>query len=63
MNMHILVTGGTLDKEYNELTGELFFRDTHLPEMLRLSRSSLQVEIQMLMMVDSLQMTDRKSVV
>ena len=64
MNIHILVTGGTLDKEYNELTGELFFKDTHLPEMLRLGRSSLQVEIQMLMMVDSLQMTasDREQV-
>ena len=31
----ILVTGGTFDKEYDELTGRLFFRDTHVAEMLR----------------------------
>lgn len=34
--IQIFVTGGTFDKEYNELTGQLAFRDTHLPEMLRL---------------------------
>ena len=65
MNIHIFVTGGTFDKEYNELTGELFFKDTHIPEMLRLGRSSLTTEIQTLMMVDSLQMTpaDRELIV
>ena len=65
MNIHILVTGGTFDKEYNELTGELFFKDTHVAEMLRLGRSSLTTEIQTLMMVDSLQMTpaDRELIV
>lgn len=57
MPIHVLVTGGTFDKEYNELTGELFFKDTHLPEMLRLGRSNLDIDIQTLMMIDSLQMT------
>lgn len=57
MPIHILITGGTFDKEYNELTGELFFKDTHLPEMLRLGRSNLEIDIQTLMMIDSLQMT------
>ena len=57
VKIHILVTGGTFDKEYNELTGEFFFKDTHLPEILSLGRSSLHVEMQTLMMVDSLQMT------
>jgi len=56
--IQIFVTGGTFDKEYNELTGELFFKDTHLPEMLRLGRCRLEVEIEPLMMIDSLQMTD-----
>ena len=42
MRIRILVTGGTFDKEYDELTGRLFFRDTHLPEMLRLGRSRLE---------------------
>ena len=38
MKIRILITGGTFDKEYDELTGTLYFRDTHLPEMLRLGR-------------------------
>jgi L-asparaginase len=56
--IRILVTGGTFDKEYNELTGELFFRHTHVSDMLRLGRCQLGVEIETLMMIDSLQMTD-----
>ena len=54
----IFVTGGTFDKEYNELTGELFFKDTHIRDMLRLGRCRLEVDIETLMMIDSLQMTD-----
>ena len=54
----ILVTGGTFDKEYNELTGQLFFRDTHLLEMLSLGRCRLNVNLRVLMMIDSLEMTD-----
>ena len=54
----IFVTGGTFDKEYNELTGALAFKDTHLPEMLRLGRSRVDVSIRTLMMIDSLDMTD-----
>ena len=57
--IRILVTGGTFDKEYNELTGKLFFKDTHLPEMLKLGRCKLEVEIRTLMLVDSLDMTDQ----
>jgi L-asparaginase len=59
MPIRIFVTGGTFDKEYNEITGHLFFKDTHLPEMLRLGRSRLDVRIDTLMMIDSLDMTDR----
>ena len=58
MSILILVTGGTFDKEYNELTGELFFKETHLPEMLRLGRNQVGIKIQMLEMIDSLYMTD-----
>jgi L-asparaginase len=58
MMIRIFVTGGTFDKEYNELNGELFFKDTHLPEMLKLGRSRVNVDIKTLMMIDSLQMTD-----
>jgi L-asparaginase len=56
--IRILVTGGTFDKEYNELTGALFFKDTHVPEMLRLGRSRVEVAVHTLMMMDSLDMTD-----
>ena len=56
--IRILVTGGTFDKEYNELSGTLYFHDTHVPEMLRLGRCLLRVEVRTLMMIDSLDMTD-----
>ena len=55
--IRLFVTGGTFDKEYNELTGQLFFQDTHLPEMLRLGRCLLDVDVRTLMMIDSLEMT------
>ncbi|HEY0304828.1 MAG TPA: asparaginase domain-containing protein [Longimicrobiales bacterium] len=58
MTIRVFVTGGTFDKEYNELNGQLEFEDTHLPEMLRLGRCALNVDVRMLMMVDSLDMTD-----
>jgi len=56
--IRILVTGGTFDKKYDELTGRLFFRETHVPEMLRLGRSHLDVTIETVMMIDSLELDD-----
>ena len=56
--LRILVTGGTFDKDYHELEGRLFFRQTHVPEMLRLGRSRLAVELEELMLIDSLEMQD-----
>jgi L-asparaginase len=58
MKIRILVTGGTFDKEYDELTGRLYFRDTHVPEMLRLGRGRLDVTVETVMMVDSLELDD-----
>ena len=58
MVIKIIVTGGTFDKEYNELTGELFFNETHVPEMLRLGRARLDTRIGTVLMVDSLNMTN-----
>ncbi|MBB1285847.1 asparaginase [Flavisolibacter sp. BT320] len=58
MSIRIFITGGTFDKEYNELDGQLFFKDSHLPEMLELGRNLVPVEVRTLMMVDSLEMTD-----
>jgi L-asparaginase len=56
--IHVLVTGGTFDKEYDEIQGRLFFKDSHLNEMLTLGRAKLPLEVRTLMMVDSLDMTD-----
>ena len=56
--IRVIVTGGTFDKEYNELDGSLFFKETHVAEMLRLGRCRVEVEVQTLMMMDSLDMTD-----
>lgn len=58
MAIRIFVTGGTFDKEYNELTGQLYFNNTHLKDLLYMGRSMLSVEIRTLMMIDSLYMTD-----
>ncbi len=56
--VRVFVTGGTFDKEYDERTGSLFFRDTHLRDMLKLARCRVPVEIRTLMMVDSMEMDD-----
>jgi L-asparaginase len=58
MGVRVLVTGGTFDKEYDELRGTLHFRNTHVPEMLRLGRCLLDVTVETLMMIDSLEMTE-----
>lgn len=56
--IRLFVTGGTFDKEYDEIHGRLFFEDTHIPEMLELGRCRLEVHVRTLMMIDSLEMTD-----
>ncbi len=58
MAVRIFITGGTFDKEYNEITGQLYFKDTHMHDLLELGRNKVPVEIRTLMMVDSLEMTD-----
>ncbi len=56
--VRVFVTGGTFDKEYDELHGRLYFKDTHLAEMLRTARCRVDVRVRTLMMIDSLEMTD-----
>jgi L-asparaginase len=60
--IRILVTGGTFDKEYDEVNGRLYFKDSHVEEMLGLGRCGLDVDVRTIMMIDSLDMTenDRK---
>lgn len=57
--IRIFITGGTFDKEYNELNGSLYFKDTHIHEMLELGRAKLPVQVEVLMMIDSLDMTEQ----
>jgi L-asparaginase len=56
--VQIFVPGGTFDKEYNYITGELFFKDTHLKAMLERGRCTIDYDVKTLMMIDSLKMTD-----
>ena len=58
MNLRIFVTGGTFDKEYNEIDGTLYFKDTHVAELLALGRCKIPVQVRTLMMIDSLEMTE-----
>ena len=56
--IRILLTGGTFDKEYDEITGRLYFKETHLPEMLRLGRCRVPVTLETVML-DRLAADDR----
>lgn len=56
--IQVYVTGGTFDKEYNFITGELYFKDTHLNDMFERGRCTLDIDVKTLMMVDSLEMND-----
>ena len=58
LSIQVFVTGGTFDKEYNELNGNLYFKETHLHEMLSLGRSNLDLTMETLMMKDSLDFVD-----
>jgi L-asparaginase len=58
MAIRVFITGGTFDKTYDEISGQLLFRDTHIQEMLQLGRCRLDLAVRTLMMVDSLEMTD-----
>lgn len=57
MSIRLFITGGTFDKEYNELNGQLYFKDTHLHDLLEMGRNKVAVEIRTLMMIDSMEMT------
>lgn len=59
MAIKIFVTGGTFDKEYNMINGSFHFKETHLPEILEIGRSNLDIEVETLMMIDSLEMTEK----
>jgi L-asparaginase len=59
MAIRIFITGGTFDKEYNELNGELYFKNTHMHDLLEMGRNKVNIAITTLMLIDSLEMTDK----
>lgn len=59
MTLKILITGGTFDKEYNELDGSLFFKKTHIFQMLTSGRCKVEVDVRTIMLIDSLDMMER----
>jgi L-asparaginase len=58
--IQIFVTGGTFDKEYDYISGALYFKDTHLLSMFDRGRSTLDVDVKTLMMIDSLEMEEQE---
>jgi L-asparaginase len=54
----ILVTGGTFDKHYDAIKGELTFKESHLPAILAQSRVTAPVQLQVLQLIDSLHMNE-----
>jgi L-asparaginase len=56
--IQVFVTGGTFDKDYNYISGELYFKDTHLTKMFDRGRCTLDINVKTLMMIDSTEMTD-----
>lgn len=63
--IQVYVTGGTFDKDYNYITGKLYFKDSHLNKMFERGRSTLDIDVKTLMMLDSLEMTaaDREIII
>ena len=57
--IRILITGGTIDKEYDPLTGELTFPKSHLSNMLNQVRCRVRFVLEEVMLKDSLEMRDK----
>ncbi len=54
--IRIMITGGTIDKEYNPLIGELTFSKSHLSNMLKQVKCKVRFILDEVMLKDSLQM-------
>jgi L-asparaginase len=60
MKVRLLITGGTIDKVYNQSNGELEFDKTHFPEMVKRSRVEVDLTLEEIMLLDSLDMVDKE---
>lgn len=56
--LRLLVTGGTFDKQYDELNGTLAFGQTHVQDVLARGRCRVDLAVEVLMLKDSLDLTD-----
>ena len=56
MRIRIIITGGTFDKDYDELHGSLVFRRTHLPQILKQIRCTVPIVVELNQLIDSLEM-------
>lgn len=54
----IIVTGGTFDKHYDAIKGELTFKQSHLPAILDQARVTLPIALEINQLIDSLEMRD-----
>ena len=58
--IRIITTGGTFDKQYDAVRGELIFRESQLPRILNQARVTLPGHLDSLLAVDSLVMTEEE---
>jgi L-asparaginase len=56
VSIRIIITGGTFDKQYDEIRGSLTFKDSHLPEILKFVRCAVPIELELNQLIDSLDM-------
>ncbi|MFO8042900.1 MAG: asparaginase domain-containing protein [Alkalispirochaeta sp.] len=63
--VRLIITGGTFDKHYDAIRGELTFQRTHLPEILESVGCTVPVSVEINQLIDSLEMgdADREKVV
>lgn len=58
MSLRIIATGGTFDKHYDEIAGQLGFSESHLPDVIARARITTDVSLETLRLLDSLEMQD-----
>lgn len=58
MHLRIIITGGTFDKRYDAIRGQMTFKDSHLPEIVQFVRCGFPVELEINQLTDSLDMDD-----
>ena len=58
--IRVIVTGGTFDKVYDALQGQLELKSSHIQEILEMVRCTQPFEVEVNQLTDSLYMTDEQ---